>query len=156
MCDKLLKHTHSSWQIFGACVCQPHALTTILSHMCLSVFSVWVNQFGNFDSLPDFWQRATFFFFLKSHLLHFVLERRQSQNCSSTVPRADHILAQNLKGRSSSFAAPIETFQPVGDRQNTRFSFFGQTNRHPLAFTKLFTRTDEGSRRIRYHIRFMF
>ena len=53
-----------------------------------------------------------------------------------TVPRADHILAQSLKGRSSSSAAPIETIQPTGERLNTRLSFSCRTNRHPVAFTK--------------------
>ena len=71
------------------------------------------------------------------------------------LPRADHILAQHLKGHSSSSAAPIETIQSLRDRQNTRLSFSCQTNRHPLAFTKLFTRTDESSRNIRCPIRFM-
>ena len=52
--------------------------------------------------------------------------------------RADHILAHILKKRSSSSVVPIETIQPVGDRQNTRLSFSCQTNRHPVAFTKLF------------------
>ena len=53
------------------------------------------------------------------------------------VPRADHILAQNLKGRSSSSAELIKTIQPVGDRQNTRLSFFCRINRHLIVFTKL-------------------
>ena len=32
------------------------------------------------------------------------------------IPREDHVLAQNLKGRGSSSAQPIETIQPVGDK----------------------------------------
>ena len=54
------------------------------------------------------------------------------------VPRADDILAYNLKGRSSSSAASIETIQLIRERQNTRLSFSCWTNRHPGAFTKLF------------------
>ena len=42
-----------------------------------------------------------------------------------------------FEGRGSSSAAPIDTIQPVGDRQNTRLSFSCRTNRHPVAFTKL-------------------
>ena len=61
----------------------------------------------------------------------------------------------NLTGRSSSSAAPIETIQLTGERQNTRLLFRCRTNRHPIAFTKLFTRTDESSRNIRCPIRFM-
>ena len=60
-----------------------------------------------------------------------------------------------FKGRSSSSAAPIQTIQPVRDRQNTRLSFSCQTNRRPVAFTWLFTRTNESSRIIRCLIRFM-
>ena len=71
------------------------------------------------------------------------------------LPRADHILAQNLKGRSSSSAAPIETIQPVKERQNTRLSFSCRINRHPVAFKKLFTRTDESNRNVRCPVRFM-
>ena len=70
------------------------------------------------------------------------------------LQRADHILAQNLKGRTSLSVVPTETIQPTGDRQNTRLSFSCRTNRHPVAFTKLFTRTDESSRNIRCPIRF--
>ena len=51
------------------------------------------------------------------------------------LPRADHTLARNLKGHSSSSARSIETIQPTGDRQNTRLLFSCQTNRHPVAFT---------------------
>ena len=68
----------------------------------------------------------------------------------SYVPSAGHILAQNLERHSSSSAAPIETIQPIGQRQNIRILFSCRTNRHPLAFTKLFTRTDESSRNIRW------
>ena len=71
------------------------------------------------------------------------------------LPGADHILTQNLKGRSSSSAASIETIQPVGNRQNTRLSFSCRTNRHLFAFRKLFTRTDESSRNIWCLIHFM-
>ena len=71
------------------------------------------------------------------------------------LPRADYILAQNLKGWISSSAAPIETIQPTGDRQNTRLSFSCRINRHPVTFTKRFTRTDESSRNIGCPIRFM-
>ena len=77
--------------------------------------------------------------------LHFSLEK----------PHADHILAENLKRRGLSSAAPIQTIQPVGDRQNTRLSFSCSTKRHPVTFTKLFTRTDESSRNIRCPIRCM-
>ena len=76
-------------------------------------------------------------------------------SAARTVPRADHILAQNLKGRGLSSAAPIETIRPVGNRQNTRLSFSCRTNRHPVAFTRLFTRIDESSRNIRRPICFM-
>ena len=44
--------------------------------------------------------------------------------------------------------APIETIQPTGERENTRLSFSCRTNRRPVSFTKLFTRTDESSRNI--------
>ena len=75
-----------------------------------------------------------------------------------TIARKYHqvrtILAQNLKGRSSSSAKSIKTIQPIGDRQNTRLLFPCRTNRHPVAFTKLFTRTDQSSRNIRCLIRF--
>ena len=53
---------------------------------------------------------------------------------------------KNLKGHSSLTAAPIETVQPIGDRQNTRLSFSCRTNRHPVAFTKLFMRVHESSK----------
>ena len=39
------------------------------------------------------------------------------------IPCAEHVLAQNLKGHSSSSDAPVETIQPVGDRQNACLSF---------------------------------
>ena len=71
------------------------------------------------------------------------------------IPRPDHISTQNSKGRSSSSATPIQTIYPIGDRQNTGLSFSCWTNRHPVAFTKLFTRTDESSRNIQCPIRFM-
>ena len=80
---------------------------------------------------------------------------RRNLGCVAIIPRADHILGQNLKGRSSSSAAPIQTIQPIGERQNTRLPFSCRTNRHPFAFTKLFTRTDESSTNIRWPIRFM-
>ena len=69
--------------------------------------------------------------------------------------RCESYLGTNLKRRSSSSAAPIQTIQPTGDRQNTRLLFSCWTNRHPVAFTKLFTRTDKSSRNIRCPIRFM-
>ena len=52
-------------------------------------------------------------------------------------------------------AAPIQTNQPTGGRPNTHLSFFCRTNRHLVAFTKLFTRTDESSGNVRCPIRFM-
>ena len=71
------------------------------------------------------------------------------------LPGANHFLAQNLKERSSSSAAPIETIQHIGDRQNIRLSFpAGQTDIR-LRLQNLFTRTDESSRNIRCSIRCM-
>ena len=41
----------------------------------------------------------------------------------NSLPRADHFLAQNLKGRTSSSAALIETVQPTRERE-TKYSAF--------------------------------
>ena len=56
----------------------------------------------------------------------FDLQIDEEIKCENPLPGADHILAQHLKGRSSSSAALIETIQPIRDRQNTRLSFLAR------------------------------
>ena len=110
--------------------------TCVRSAVKLSVYNIGIFQFQGRPFRIIKW--AVFRHRCQSEHFYSLNKRK-----STALPRADHFWAQNLEGRSSSSAALIEKIQPVGDRQNTRLSFSCRTNRHPIAFIKLFTRTDE-------------
>ena len=99
---------------------------------------------------------ASFFFILNYCQVHMDTHTDHIKlSTVNYVPRAGHILAQNLKRHGSSSAAPIQTIQPTGERRKTRLSFSCLIDRHPVAFVKLFTQTDESSRHSQCPIRCM-